>query len=98
MIQYLKGVEPLLQKESGLASFGSEFYELSCWILLVEPSAQISYMILNILRTFLRTYLRKFCVYAPVGQCYKTFFDYIVIGITSVKTIGKYAASGVKYA
>jgi len=24
---------------------GSEFYELSCWILLVEKSAQISYMI-----------------------------------------------------
>ncbi len=24
---------------------GSEFYELICWILLVEPSAQISYMI-----------------------------------------------------
>ncbi len=26
---------------------GSEFYKLSCWILLVEPSAQISYVIDN---------------------------------------------------
>ncbi len=41
----LKGVELLIQKESGSASFGaifewsgSEFYELSCWILLVKPS------------------------------------------------------------
>jgi hypothetical protein len=56
LIQYLKWVEPLLQKESGLDSFGakvvtslnlsgSEFYELSCRILLAEPSAQISQMI-----------------------------------------------------
>ncbi len=51
----LKGVEPLLQKESGLASLGaksgaifewsgSDFYELSCWILLVEQSAQKPFM------------------------------------------------------
>ncbi len=31
------------------------------------------------------------------GQCYKTFFD-IAIGITSVKIVRKYAASGVNYA
>jgi hypothetical protein len=31
------------------------------------------------------------------GQCYKTFFD-VVIGITSVKILVKYAASGVNYA
>ena len=56
LIQYLKGVKLLLQKESRSASFGAKvapslngvdpsFYELSCWILLVEPSAQISYVI-----------------------------------------------------
>ncbi len=47
-----EGVELLLPKESGLASFGTKvvpslsgvdpsFYELSCWILLVEPNAQL---------------------------------------------------------
>jgi hypothetical protein len=51
-----EGVELLLQKESGSASFGVNmvpslsgvdltFFELNGWILLVEPSAQISYMI-----------------------------------------------------
>jgi hypothetical protein len=32
------------------------------------------------------------------GQCYKTFFNVIasLIGLISVKKIGKYAASGVK--
>ncbi len=49
-------MELLFQEESGSASFGTkvepslnrvdpEFYELSCCILLVEQSAQISFMI-----------------------------------------------------
>jgi hypothetical protein len=55
LIQYLKWVELLLRKESRSASFGTifkwsgaEFCELSCLILLVEQSAQISYMIVKI--------------------------------------------------
>jgi hypothetical protein len=34
------------------------------------------------------------------GQSYKTFFrrNYVAIGVTSVKIIGKYTASGVNYA
>jgi hypothetical protein len=56
LIQYKKGVELLFQEESRSASFVAivepslnrvdpEFYELSYWILLVEQSAQISFMI-----------------------------------------------------
>jgi hypothetical protein len=34
----------------------------------------------------------------PSGQCYKTFLrNYVAIGITSVKILGKYAASCVNY-
>jgi hypothetical protein len=52
LIQYLEGVELLLQKESGLASFWCHIRmeyirvcKLSCSILLVVQSPQISYLI-----------------------------------------------------
>jgi hypothetical protein len=48
--------------------------------------------------SFPKTMIDK-STFSASGQCYKTFLglNYVVIGVTSVKIIGIYTASGVNY-